>query len=60
MEFKTEVYGLNKKIKKARKNGFISNQTNNFKLKIYSKLSNMNIHYYFILCIPIMHRHSLF
>ena len=26
MEFQTEFYGLNKKIKKARKNGFIFKQ----------------------------------
>ena len=31
MEFKTEFYGLNKKIKNARRNGFIFNQINNFK-----------------------------
>ena len=35
MEFKTEFYGLNKKIKNARENGYIFNQINNFKTKIY-------------------------
>ena len=45
MEFKTEFYGLNKKIKNARRNGFVFNQTNNFKIEIYSNLSNINIHY---------------
>ena len=30
MEFKTEFYGLNKKIKNAHRNGYIFNQINNF------------------------------
>ena len=46
MEFKTEIYGLNKKIKNARRNGFIFNQINNFKIEIYSNLSYINIHYH--------------
>ena len=46
MEFKTEFYALNKKIKNARQNGFIFNQINNFKIKIYSNLSGINIHYH--------------
>ena len=46
MEFKTEFYGLNKKIKNARRNGFIFNQINNFKIKILSNLSYINIHYH--------------
>ena len=47
MEFKTEFYGLNKKIKNARRNGFIFNQINNFKIVIYSNISCMNIDYRF-------------
>ena len=34
MEFKTEFFGLNKKIKNARRNGFVFNQTKNFKKKL--------------------------
>ena len=52
MEFKTEVYGLNKKIKKARRNGFIFNNKNNFILKIYSNLFYINIHYHLKLGAP--------
>ena len=36
--------------------GYILNQINNFKIKIYSNLSHINIHYYLKLRIPIMHR----
>ena len=49
MEFKTEFYGLNKKIKNARRNGFIFDQINNFKIEIYSNLSYINIHYHLTL-----------
>ena len=49
MEFKTEFYGLNKKIKNARRNGFVFNQINNFKIEMYSNLSNINIHYHLTL-----------
>ena len=56
MEFKTEFYGLNKKIKNARRNGFIFNQINNFKIEIYSNLSYINIHYYLKLGAPPLHR----
>ena len=56
MEFKTELYGLNKKIKNARRNGFIFNQINNFKIKILSNLSNINIHYHLRLGAPPLHR----
>ena len=44
MEFKTEFYGLNKK--NSRRNGFIFNQINNFKIEIDSNLSNINTHYH--------------
>ena len=50
MEFKTEFYGLNKKTKNARENGYIFNQINNFKIKILSNLSNINIHYHQTRC----------
>ena len=33
------VYELNKKLAIARENGYIFNQINNFKIKIYSNLS---------------------
>ena len=56
MEFKTEFYGLNKKIKNARRNGFIFNQINNFKIEIYSNLSYINIHYHLKLGAPPLHR----
>ena len=46
MEFKTEFYGLNKKIKNARRNGFVFNQINIFKIEIYSNLSYIKIHYH--------------
>ena len=56
MEFKTEFCGLNKKIKNARRNGFIFNQINNFKIEIYSNLSCINIHYHLRLGAPPLHR----
>ena len=56
MEFKTEFYGVNKKIKKARRNGFIFNQINNFKIKILSNLSYINIHYHLRLGASPLHR----
>ena len=56
MEFKTEFYGWNKKIKNARENGFIFNQINKLTIKIYGNLSNINIHYYLKLQILILHR----
>ena len=56
MEFKTEFHGLNKKIKNARRNGFIFNQINNFKIEILSNLSNINIHYHLRLGASPLHR----
>ena len=56
MEFKTEFCGLNKKIKNARRNGFIFNQVNKLTIKIYSNLSYINIHYHLILGAPPLHR----
>ena len=55
MEFKTEFYGLNKKIKNARRNGFIFHRVNNFKIEIYSNLSYINIHYHLKLRAPPLH-----
>ena len=46
MEFKSEFYDLNKKIKNARRNGFVFNQINIFKIEIYSNLSCINIDYH--------------
>ena len=56
MEFKTEFYGLNKKIKKTRENGCIFNQINKFKIKILSNLSHINIHYHLRLGASPLHR----
>ena len=50
------MYELNKKIAIARENGFIFNQINNFKIKIYSNLSNINIHYHLRLGASPLHR----
>ena len=55
-EFKTEFYALNKKIKNARRNGFVFNQINNFKIEIYSNLSCINIHYHLLLGASPLHR----
>ena len=50
------LYELNKKLAIARGNGFKFNQINNFKIKIYSNLSNINIHYHLRLGAPPLHR----
>ena len=39
------MYELNKKLSIARQRGYIFNQINNFKIKIYSNISYMNIDY---------------
>ena len=36
---------MKKKLKNARRNNFKFNQINNFKIRIYSNLSCINIHY---------------
>ena len=46
-----------KKLKIARENGFIFNQINKITIKIYSNLSQINIHYYLKLRKPIIHGH---
>ena len=50
------LYELNKKLTLARERGFIFNQMNNFKTKIYSNLQNINIHYHLGLGAPPLHR----
>ena len=51
------MYELNQKLAIARGNGFIFNQRNDFKKKIYSNLSNINIHYHLKLGLSPPHRH---
>ena len=50
------MYELNQKLAIARGIRFIFNQTNNFKIKIYSNLSHINIHYHLKLGLPQLHR----
>ena len=50
------MYELNKKLTIARENGFKFNQINNFKIKIYSNLSNINIQYHLRLGAPPLDR----
>ena len=54
-EFKTEFYALNKKIKNARRNNFVFNQINNFKIEIYSNLSAITVHYHQLLGASMLH-----
>ena len=49
------MFELNKKLAIARERGYIFNQINNFKIKIYSNLSNINIHYHLRLGAPPLH-----
>ena len=50
------MYELNKKLSIARRNGFKFNQINKLTIKIYSNLSNINIHYYLKHQIPMGQR----
>ena len=50
------MYELNKKLTIACGNGFIFNQINKLKIKIYSNLSHINIHYHLRLGSPPLHR----
>ena len=50
------LYELNKKLTIAREKGFKFNQISNFKIKIHSNLSNINVRYYLKLQIPMGHR----
>ena len=56
MELKTEFFGLNKKFKNARRNGFVFDQINKLTIKSYSHLSNINIRYYPKFPVPMLHR----
>ena len=51
------LYELNKQLAIARENGYIFNQINNFRIKIYSNLSNINIHYHLKFGASPLHRH---
>ena len=50
------MYELNKKLTVARGNGYIFHQINKLTIKIYSNLSNINIHYHLRLGAPPLHR----
>ena len=50
------MYELNKKLTIARENGFVFNQINKLTIKIYSNLSNINIHYHLRLGTSPLHR----
>ena len=50
------LYELNEKLAIGRGNGCIFTQIKNFLLKIYSNLSNINIHYHLKLGLPPLHR----
>ena len=50
------MYELNQKLSLSRKRGFIFNQINKLTIKIYSKHSNINIHYHLKLGAPPLHR----
>ena len=49
-------YELNKKLALDRERGFKFNQINSFKIKIYSNLSHINIHYHLRLGASPLHR----
>ena len=50
------MYELNKKLAIARGNDFLFNQIKKLTIKIYSNLSNINIHYHLRLGAPPLHR----
>ena len=50
---------INIKLGNAQQYGFIFFQINKLTLKVFSDLSNIIIHYYLKLQLPIMHRHFL-
>ena len=50
------MYELNKKLTLARERRFIFNHINKLTIKIYSNLSNINIHYHLILGASPLHR----
>ena len=51
------MYEINKKLTLARQRGYIFNQINKLTKKIYSNLSNINIHYHLKLGSSPLHRH---
>ena len=51
------LYELNKKLTIARGNGYIFYQINKLTIKIFSNLSNINIHYHLRLGTSPLHRH---
>ena len=56
MEFKSQFYGLSKKIKNAGNIAFIFNDLANLTMKIDSTLSSINMCYYLKLRISIIDR----
>ena len=54
MEYKSQFYGLIKKFKNERNNGFIFIQIFKLTIKIYSSLSKINIGYHLYFRILIM------
>ena len=50
------MYELNEKLTVACENGFKFNQINKLTIKIYSNLSNINIHYHLLLGASPLHR----
>ena len=59
MDFKTESYGVNQKIKNARQNRFIFIQIKKRTIQNNSILSKINVQVYLKLRIPKMHRQFL-
>ena len=51
------LFELNKKLTTARERGFIFNQINKLTIKIYSNLSNINIHYHLKIGAPRLYYH---
>ena len=50
------LYELNKKLTVARQRNFMFNQINKLRIKIFSNLSHINLHYELKLRIPMCHR----
>ena len=56
-DYKSEVYGINKKTKNCFKNGFNFSEIVKLTIEIYSSPSIINTCHYLEFQIPIMHRH---
>ena len=56
MKFKSQFYGLIKKIKNGRNSCFIFSEIIKLTINIYSNLSNKNIQNFLKFPIPILHR----